>query len=74
MFLILFLTVYLFKLQVWDVASGSVLACFDSHHCAVMCCLPSMLHPDCVITGSADSTVRLWNVNKYKLTKTKTSK
>lgn len=54
-------------------ASGSVLACFDGHHSAVMCCLPSMLHPDCVITGSADSTVRLWNVNKYKLTKTKTS-
>lgn len=65
---------YDYTSQVWDVASGSVLACFDGHHSAVMCCLPSMLHPDCVITGSADSTVRMWNINKYKLTKTKTKK
>jgi WD40 repeat protein len=61
-------------LQVWDVSSASVIACYDGHHNTVLCCLPSPLHPDIVITGSSDCTLRVWNINKYKgVTKPKSS-
>uniref|UniRef100_A0A146LNJ2 Gem-associated protein 5 n=2 Tax=Lygus hesperus TaxID=30085 RepID=A0A146LNJ2_LYGHE len=65
---------YDYTSQVWDVAASTVLACFDGHHGAVVCCLPSALHQDWIITGSADNTVRVWNMNNFRLTKTKTKK
>lgn len=50
-------------LQVWNVETQELIATYTAHSGPVMCCMWSPLDPDYVITGSADSTVRIWKVS-----------
>lgn len=49
----------------WDVVQGTMISWLEGHHGAVVCCMFSPIHPDMAITGSADYTIRVWEISKY---------
>ncbi|XP_059487446.1 gem-associated protein 5-like [Neocloeon triangulifer] len=55
---------YDMSVKVWDAAKGEVLACYVEHNGCVMSCCWSALHPDIIISGSADFTCRTWKISQ----------
>lgn len=53
--------------KVWKVESQEVIASYASHFGPVFCCMWSPFSQDLIITGSADFTLRIWNISNQKI-------
>ncbi|KAI3852408.1 hypothetical protein MKX03_018888, partial [Papaver bracteatum] len=50
----------------WDLAAGKLLHEFKNHDCQV-CCIDIHPHEFLLATGSADRTVKFWDLETFEL-------